>query len=944
MNCSGCSNQTHYVCIRCKSAVCNRPACSTPSTPDTQGYSEDHPKAVAICFRCNQKNTTQPTGRRSITSFFSNKPTASTSSKPTSSTSSVLSPQPSTTKSKRVLDDSADNNNPKKLKTTVLRKDEVKGSRSTGSDINEHDLGENIIIAFQNIFHDVDISQIHTYYTCKSRNCTEICEEDRAKMTKDKKFKHKWLFDPELAFCERSHKWCLTYIDGKGMFCALCRMHNTKHSNDGKVWNSSPNVRCRTETIKSHMGSKTSIHNQAVASDTQQKGSYFVKEMNKNVALKDAVYEKVFRALYWLAKEEIATSKITSLLELLEKMGVDDMKYFQTRSEPVLREMALLLSEVIVEDLIERIKSSEGFGLLVDEVTDISNVQQLVTFIKFFDNEKGRPSTVFTDVTDLLEESEDTSPNSKAIFNCLLNILKKLDLKLLHLKAFSSDGASVMTGCRDGVATKFRQLQECRTMINVHCICHRLALACADTGDELKFINVFELVLTQLWKFFKDSPKRLKIYIKVAMQSKNFETMSKRKKKKIVHRVKKACRTRWLSLHASVNAVHEEYAGILNALRLMSEENSVMGNCASGLLKKIDSFSFLSTLYLMKVMLPHLTTLSKTFQTGALNFSRVIPNIQKTKSKIMAVVSKDEPLVLLEKDIMATGRLGICQIEVTEHMKQSMRRNTKNYATSICTNIDERFPESAQETLSAFAVFDLDSLPADPSSHEFNLYGEMEMRTLHHQFFPNNELSETQDQWKDFKFELLQLKRKWNEYKRQMSDNKLKLKQTPSEWAISRIVNAFKEDPDYDIIVQMAKIACVTPVTNAWPERGASAIKRIKSRSRNSMKNDLLNALLHISINGPDVNSSDASKLIEKACLKFQQTGRYKRPNILVTRSVLASTSTQTTPSTLIEDEEPLEAHLEHLLQKESTEELMITHFEGSDSDSESESVSSGDD
>ena len=38
--------------------------------------------------------------------------------------------------------------------------------------------------------------------------------------------------------------------------------------------------------------------------------------------LKNEVYFKVFKALYWLAKEILPT-KITSLLELIEKMGVD---------------------------------------------------------------------------------------------------------------------------------------------------------------------------------------------------------------------------------------------------------------------------------------------------------------------------------------------------------------------------------------------------------------------------------------------------------------------------------------------------------------------------------------------------------------------------------------------------------------------------------------------
>ena len=53
----------------------------------------------------------------------------------------------------------------------------------------------------------------------------------------------------------------------------------------------------------------------------------------------------------------------------------------------------------------------------------------------------------------------------------------------------------------------------------------------------------------------------------------------------------------------------------------------------------------------MKFMLPHLSILSKTFQTGSLNFSRVIPGLNKTKNKIMAVANQNEDYRELENDI-----------------------------------------------------------------------------------------------------------------------------------------------------------------------------------------------------------------------------------------------------------------------------------------------------
>ena len=65
-------------------------------------------------------------------------------------------------------------------------------------------------------------------------------------------------------------------------------------------------------------------------------------------------------------------------------------------------------------------------------------------------------------------------------------------------------------------------------------------------------------------------------------------------------------------------------------------------------------------------------------------------------------------------------------------------------------------------------------------------------------------------------------------------------------------------------IVDLAQISAMVPMTNAWPERSASAVKCIKSRTRSQVKMDILSSLLHISINGTDVNSKEADNLISR--------------------------------------------------------------------------------
>ena len=209
------------------------------------------------------------------------------------------------------------------------------------------------------------------------------------------------------------------------------------------------------------------------------------------------------------------------------------------------------------------------------------------------------------------------------------------------------------------------------------------------------------------------------------------------------------------------------------------------------------------------------------------------------------------------------------------------------------------------------------------------MYGEREIETLHEQFFPDDELNITKSQWHDFKYEMVQMKSKWEDYKTRMTENKSKLKQSSTEWALQNNVNIYKDDQDFGKVVQLAKIACITPVTNAWSERGASAVKRIKSRTRSTMRNDLLNALLQISINGPEMNSSDVDKLIDKVSLKFQETQRNKKPNRLVVKTTMKVASTQTVD---VESDETnvdqLEENLEQSLAKTFEEDYLVTNFE----------------
>ena len=91
-----------------------------------------------------------------------------------------------------------------------------------------------------------------------------------------------------------------------------------------------------------------------------------------------------------------------------------------------------------------------------------------------------------------------------------------------------------MTGKKGGFAAKIRNYEQCENIQKIHRIYHLLAFLCSDTGGELKFVKDFELTILQLWSFFKNSLKCLKVYIKVAMQMKVIDNLTIPTKKTLV--------------------------------------------------------------------------------------------------------------------------------------------------------------------------------------------------------------------------------------------------------------------------------------------------------------------------------------------------------------------------------------------------------------------------
>ncbi|XP_078346379.1 zinc finger protein 862-like [Oculina patagonica] len=732
--------------------------------------------------------------------------------------------------------------NSKESVADVVKSKETNERSQTSNGVCDHD-------SVLNLFSRSEI--VHNYYTCNKSNCfglTEKEQERNAALKRDR-FKHQWVSDRNLAYDSCTGIWWLIYKEEAdsekgGMFCLLCKKHNTANTkNNSKVYNLIPAQRLKTDALKDH--AKSAQHAAAVEAEMLSRVSVFQKEVEEQGKSRDEVLRNAFMSVYWLAKEEMANKKFLSLLNLLQMLGLENMKHFRHRSAGSTIEIFLTLGRVLKLKVVEALQKAKAFGLLVDEVTDIAVMEQLLAFVQYVSDD-GEAVVKFLFVDNVLETS--SSANAETITKCITDNLDKCELDILKLMSLVSDGAKVMTGPKGGVAARLKQLNS--KLINVHCICHKLALACAGASDETKYIAQVEGVLFQLWKFFAKSPKRTAVLVK-AQESWRKMNLSEKARSVVAKKVRKACRTRWLSTSNAVDGVYEDFVPIGQAVNVIDDKDGMV----SYLLSQMKNFKFIGTIYILKAVLPELAALSRVFQRGTVNFGHVLPAITYTTDKLTKIAQDETPITQLQIDVQENGRLGTCGFKTNDRDIQVLRNLLKKYIQALKENIDSRFKDS-MPVISAFAIFNPNAIPNRGTS-EFSSYGLKEMATLSMHYFQDDEEAQQQvkAEWEKLKYDLLL----WKEQIPQDLGNV-----TPTEWSLKRLLSMRTEYGHfYPKLVWIAEIIISLPMSNAWPERGASAVKRVKSRLRSSITNQMLEALLHITINGPPV--SEAQGLIKES-------------------------------------------------------------------------------
>ena len=141
--------------------------------------------------------------------------------------------------------------------------------------------------------------------------------------------------------------------------------------------------------------------------------------------------------------------------------------------------------------MLQKLKLVTNVSFLCDDDTDIAVMEQFVTFIQFVNPESTSLQTSFLFFSNAPENSE--SADAETLFTVLCYKLNQFGIKIDKLSSLASDRAAVMLGKKSGLTTRLNKLNP--KILSIHCICHRLALACTDSDRDIEHIANVEDIL-----------------------------------------------------------------------------------------------------------------------------------------------------------------------------------------------------------------------------------------------------------------------------------------------------------------------------------------------------------------------------------------------------------------------------------------------------------------
>lgn len=535
-------------------------------------------------------------------------------------------------------------------------------------------------------------------------------------------------------------------------------------------------------------------------------------------------FKDLLRLMYFLNKNEIPhTTNLGFLRELCILVGnttlpkLDKSKRTNYGSEQTMEELVRAIGVTLEEDILNEVRLSAYYGIIIDEETDISLSKQLGICVSYI-NSSGSVTVRNLKILEVTQGTADVLTD--AIVNYVTHTAP-VPLLLTKFAGGSSDGASVMSGTHSGVVTRLKQLVP--TFIATHCVAHRLALAASQATNASPSIAQFERVITQIFSFFSRSTVRLSAL-------KEMEKIFNEPQIKL----QRPTDIRWLSYQNAVDSLRKCLAAVVATL----EKEACEGDAtACGLVNEIRKPQFIGTLLLLSDVLAILGNLSRTFQLASLNLLHVEGLLSDAKAGLQHII--DNPFESGHM-LQLTAKLG--ELQITSPFNRDMfKQQAVLYINTIISNLDNRFPQV--RTLTLLGYLDPRNV-SDATPLALKELGDLMQ-------VDGNQLWQEYTVYKSFVKNLPEL----------------------SIIAAVKAMHSFSSRETmkvaFPILFDLLAKVAVLPASSAQVERMFSSMKRVKDARRSRLKASTLDNLIRISSEGPSLEQWDPTP----AMIKWESWG-----------------------------------------------------------------------
>jgi hypothetical protein len=263
---------------------------------------------------------------------------------------------------------------------------------------------------------------------------------------------------------------------------------------------------------------KSMAHREAVMKLEASSSTPIVTRLNNECAALQKFHRsmlmKVLSAIRYLARQGLPLRGHNRDIEgnlhqllLLQAEDTINMKEWITKKEyispSIVNEIVVQMGQVVLREILGEIRTAMWFSLIADEATDTAHNEQMSISIRWVDSHY----TIHEDTLGLVQ-LENTRANT--LYSVIKDILIRCSLPIAQCRGQAFDGASNMSGIRNGVQALVKK--EANRALYVHCLAHSLNLCVQGVSKKCDLVrNIMELIyeLVQLIKF---SPKRQALF------------------------------------------------------------------------------------------------------------------------------------------------------------------------------------------------------------------------------------------------------------------------------------------------------------------------------------------------------------------------------------------------------------------------------------------------